>query len=117
MRSRSRSSRSRGGGADTRFWGGAAGGAAGCSRSRFFVVFRTRGTSGPFVSPALSIFQPGATTGVGRRPAGSLHASPSPAYVGHALYSYTRGKLGRAYPRLLASVLQAASQTLGCYYF
>ena len=49
MRSRSKSSRSRGGGTDTRFGGGAAGGgAAGSSRSRFFDVFRTRGTSGPF---------------------------------------------------------------------
>ena len=50
MRSRSKSSRSRGGGTDTRFGGGAVGGAAGSSRSRFFDVFRTRGTSGPFAS-------------------------------------------------------------------
>ena len=54
MRSRSRSSRSRGGGADTmRRRDRAAGGAAGSSRSRFFDVFRTRGTSGPFASTEL----------------------------------------------------------------
>ena len=53
MRSRATSSGSGGSGADTRFGGGAVGGAAGSSRSRFFHVFRTRGTSGPFASTEL----------------------------------------------------------------
>ena len=53
MRSRSKPSRSRGGGADTRFWGGAAGGAAGSSRRRFLPriecggALYMRGTSCP----------------------------------------------------------------------
>ena len=91
MRSRSSSSRAR-------FRGGAAGGAAGSSRSRFFDVFRTRGTSGPFAS-AEFIFRRSWTSG------GRVRIAASTARV-----VLTRGK-GRAIPLvLLASALRPLAQ-------